>query len=57
MAHNDEPARAPNMSSVLACETPGESKRLARRIEKETGLKVLPFPKDHEFCVGLWVVA
>ena len=45
------------MWCVLACETPGESKRVARRIEKETGLKVLPFPKDHEFCVGLWVVA
>lgn len=44
------------MWCVLACETPGESKRVARRIEKETGLKVMLFSKDHEFCFGLRVM-
>jgi hypothetical protein len=30
---------------------------VAKRIEKETGLKVLLFPKEHEFFIGFRVAA
>ncbi len=57
VAHNYERAHALNMWFVLACETVDEVARVARRIETETGVRVLLFPKEHEFFIGFRVVA
>lgn len=57
VAHNYERAHVLNMWFVLACETAGEIAQMARRIEKETRLKVLLFPKEHEFFIGFRVAA
>lgn len=57
VAHNYERAHALNMWFVLACESVDEIARAAQRIEKETGVPVLLFPKEHEFFVGFRVVA
>lgn len=57
VAHNYERAHALNMWFVLACETRDEIARVARRIEKETGVRVLLFPKEHEFFIGFRVLA
>ena len=57
VAHNYERAHRLNMWFVLATETPEEIAMAARRIEGETGLKVLRFPKEQEFFVGFRVTA
>ena len=57
VAHNYERAHRLNMWFVLATETPEGIDRAARKIEEETGLKVLLFPKEREFFVGFRVAA
>lgn len=57
VAHNYERNHRLNMWFVLATETPEGIHRCARRIEKETGLRVLMFPKEHEFFIGFRVRA
>lgn len=57
VAHNYERNHVLNMWFVLACETKAEIARVARRIEKETGVKVLQFPKEHEFFIRFRVQA
>lgn len=57
VAHNYERAHRLNMWFVLACEKPEGIKRAAARIERETGLNVLLFPKLHEFFIGFRVAA
>ena len=57
VAHNYERAHRLNMWFVLACEKPEGIKRVAARIERETGLKVLRFPKLQEFFIGFRVAA
>ena len=57
VAHNYERSHRLNMWFVLATETPEGIRRCARRIEKETGLRVLLFPKEHEFFIGFRVQA
>ncbi|MDO5658597.1 MAG: Lrp/AsnC family transcriptional regulator [Paracoccus sp. (in: a-proteobacteria)] len=57
VAHNYERNHQLNMWFVLATETPDEIGRCARRIEKETGIPVLLFPKLHEFFIGFRVAA
>ncbi|MDO5705356.1 MAG: AsnC family transcriptional regulator [Paracoccus sp. (in: a-proteobacteria)] len=57
VAHNYERNHRLNMWFVLATETPDGIRRCARRIEKETGLRVLLFPKEHEFFIGFRVQA
>jgi len=57
VAHNYERAHRLNMWFVLATETPEGIDRTAREIERETGLKVLLFPKEREFFVGFRVAA
>ncbi|MDO5647878.1 Lrp/AsnC family transcriptional regulator [Paracoccus sp. (in: a-proteobacteria)] len=57
VAHNYERNHQLNMWFVLATETPDGIRRCARRIEKETGLRVLMFPKEHEFFIGFRVPA
>lgn len=57
VAHNYERAHTLNMWFVLACEKPEGIKRAAARIERETGLKVLRFPKEKEFFIGFRVAA
>lgn len=57
VAHNYERSHALNMWFVLACEQPRDIARVARKIEKETGLSVLQFPKEHEFFIGFRVLA
>jgi hypothetical protein len=42
---------------VLACEKPDQIADTAARIEGETGLKVLRFPKQREFFIGFRVEA
>jgi len=42
---------------VLATETPGEIASVADRIEEETGLQVLRFPKEEEYFIGFRVTA
>lgn len=57
VAHNYERAHPLNMWFVLACEKPEGIGQAAARIERETGLNVLRFPKEHEFFIGFRVAA
>ncbi|MGB8812270.1 MAG: AsnC family transcriptional regulator [Paracoccaceae bacterium] len=57
VAHNYERSHHLNMWFVLACEELGGIKRVAAKIERETGLKVLLFPKLKEFFIGFRVNA
>lgn len=57
VAHNYERSHALNMWFVLACESLADIAMVADRIETETGLKVLRFPKEHEFFIGFRVKA
>jgi DNA-binding Lrp family transcriptional regulator len=57
VAHNYERTHRLNMWFVLATETPAEIARVAREIERETGFKVLLFPKEREFFINFRVAA
>ena len=57
VAHNYERLHKLNMWFVLACEKPEQITEAAARIEGETGLKVLRFPKQREFFIGFRVEA
>jgi DNA-binding Lrp family transcriptional regulator len=57
VAHNYERAHRLNMWFVLATDTPEGIEKTARAIEKETGRKVLRFPKLKEFFIGFRVKA
>ena len=57
VAHNYERAHQLNMWFVLATETPEGIAEAAARIEAETGLEVLQFPKLREFFIGFRVQA
>jgi DNA-binding Lrp family transcriptional regulator len=57
VAHNYERQHKLNMWFVLACERPDQIAEAAARIEGETGLKVLLFPKLKEFFIGFRVEA
>lgn len=57
VAHNYERAHRLNVWFVLACETPKGIAWAADGIERETGLKVLRFPKEKEFFIGFRVTA
>lgn len=57
VAHNYERQHRLNMWFVLACERPDEIAATAARIERETGLDVLRFPKLKEFFIGFRVEA
>jgi len=57
VAHNYERAHRLNMWFVLACEKPEGIAEAVARIEGETGLKVLCFPKEKEFFIGFRVTA
>lgn len=57
VAHNYERVHRLNMWFVLACDRPDEITETADRIEAETGLPVLRFPKLKEFFIGFRVTA
>lgn len=57
VAHNYERTHRLNMWFVLACDKPEGIAATARRIERETGLQVLLFPKEKEFFIGFRVAA
>jgi siroheme decarboxylase len=57
VAHNYERQHRLNMWFVLACERLDEITDAAERIERETGLRVLLFPKVKEFFIGFRVEA
>lgn len=57
VAHNYQRAHKLNMWFVLATETPLGIARTVVRIEAETGLKVLRFPKLKEYFIGFRVTA
>jgi DNA-binding Lrp family transcriptional regulator len=57
VAHNYERAHKLNMWFVLATETKEAIRGVAEKIEAETGLKVLLFPKEHEFFIRFRVAA
>ena len=57
VAHNYERQHKLNMWFVLACEKADQITVTAAQIERETGLKVLQFPKQHEFFIGFRVEA
>ncbi|MDE9451585.1 AsnC family transcriptional regulator [Aliiroseovarius sp. Z3] len=57
VAHNYERDHKLNMWFVLACETADSIHDIADRIEDETGLPVLRFPKLQEFYIGFRVAA
>lgn len=57
VAHNYARDHALNMWFVLATDTPEGIEATARRIEAETGLEVLLFPKLEEFFIGFRVPA
>lgn len=57
VAHNYERQHRLNMWFVLACERAGQIAETAEQIERETGLKVLQFPKLKEFYIGFRVEA
>jgi DNA-binding Lrp family transcriptional regulator len=52
VAHNYERQHPLNMWFVLACEKAEDIAETAGRIERETGLQVLRFPKLKEFFIG-----
>ena len=53
IAHNYRRDHALNMWFVLGTETPAQCAAAIARIEAETGLPVLAFPKEREFFVEL----
>lgn len=57
VAHNYERQHKLNMWFVLACERAEQITEAAARIEEETGLNVLRFPKQREFFIGFRVEA
>lgn len=57
VAHNYERTHALNMWFVLATDRPDGIERTAKAIEKETGLKVMLFPKLEEYFIGFRVQA
>ncbi len=57
VAHNYERTHRLNMWFVLATQTPEAIGNVARKIESETGLRVLQFPKMEEFFIGFKVAA
>lgn len=57
VAHNYERSHRLNMWFVLATETPQGIQAAADSIERETGHKVLQFPKLQEFFIGFRVAA
>lgn len=57
VAHNYERIHHLNMWFVLACDRAEDITRVADRIETETGLTVLRFPKLKEFFIGFKVAA
>lgn len=56
VAHNYRREHALNMWFVLATEAPAQINEVADVIERETGLTVYRFPKQHEFFVELKLV-
>lgn len=57
VAHNYQRTHRLNMWFVLATATPEEIQSVAQKIERETGLNVLLFPKEQEFFIGFRVQA
>lgn len=57
VAHNYERTHKLNMWFVLATESPSAIQETTAIIERETGLKVLQFPKEREFFIGFRVNA
>lgn len=57
IAHNYERDHRLNMWFVVASDTPQGTKEVVRKIEKETGLRVLQLPKLKEFFIGFRVDA
>ncbi|SFJ41254.1 Lrp/AsnC family transcriptional regulator [Celeribacter neptunius] len=57
VAHNYQRIHRLNMWFVLACDRPEGIGQVADRIEAETGLPVLRFPKLKEFFIGFKVTA
>lgn len=57
VAHNYERVHRLNMWFVLACDRPEGIDQTADRIEAETGISVLRFPKLKEFFIGFRVSA
>jgi DNA-binding Lrp family transcriptional regulator len=57
VAHNYARAHRLNMWFVLATEAADEIAAVAGMIERETGLRVLRFPKLREFFIGFRVAA
>jgi DNA-binding Lrp family transcriptional regulator len=57
VAHNYERAHRLNLWFVLACDRPEGIGQAAARIERETALRVLRFPKEREFYIGFRIQA
>ncbi len=57
VAHNYQRDHRLNMWFVLATETEAEIEEVAMSIERETGLRVLRFPKRREFFIGFRIAA
>ena len=57
VAHNYERSHRLNMWFVLATETKEDIETVAMSLERETGLRVLRFPKLREFFIGFKVAA
>jgi DNA-binding Lrp family transcriptional regulator len=57
VAHNYRRAHRLNMWFVLATETPAAIDAAIDRIERDTGLRVFPFPKEREYFVEMRLVA
>lgn len=57
VAHNYQRSHRLNMWFVLAAETEQEIEAVASSLERETGLRVLRFPKLREFFIGFRVAA
>ncbi|RMF08680.1 MAG: Lrp/AsnC family transcriptional regulator [Alphaproteobacteria bacterium] len=57
VAHNYARSHELNMWFVLASDSPERIGVVTEEIERETGLDVYSFPKEHEFFIGLRVEA
>lgn len=55
VAHNYRREHTLNMWFVIATASPERTDNAVQQIQQLTGFKVVSFPKQHEFYVGLWL--
>ncbi len=55
VAHNYRRDHALNMWFVVATQTPEQVAGVLHAIQRQSGIEVFDFPRQHEFYIGLWL--